>query len=106
MDQPVELHGAQCAKVEDVRFVIDLDLSALGAMQLDGLVHGKRLDLILRSQAELPVAMRHDIARVFDDALDISGMEGSVIIEFTPEFPVSPFEEMRRGAAASGEIVA
>ena len=91
---------------DDIRFVVDLDLSALGAMQLDGLVHGKRLDLILRSHAELPVAMRHDVARVFDDALGVSGMEGSLIIEVIPRFPVSPFEDMKRGAAASGEIVA
>ena len=94
------------AEPEDVRFVVDLDLSALGAMQLDGLVHGKRLDLILRSQTELPASMKRDIARLFDEALGTSGMEGSVIVEVSQAFPVSPLDELRRGAAASGEIVA
>ena len=94
------------AEPEDVRFVVDLDLSTLGAMQLDGLVHGKRLDLILRSQTELPASMKRDIARLFDEALGTSGMEGSVIVEVSQAFPVSPLDELRRGAAASGEIVA
>ena len=52
------------------RFVIDVDLSRLGRLQIDGLVRdgGKHLDLIVRTLSPLPGEMAGDIRQIFQDA--------------------------------------
>jgi hypothetical protein len=63
---------------EKTRFVVEVALSSLGDLQLDGLVRKKRLDLILRSRAPLPAFMRRDIMQIFHDANEITGYRGSI----------------------------
>jgi hypothetical protein len=60
------------------RFLIDLELSRMGEMQLDGLVHKKRFDLILRTRNPMTAEMRQDIKRIFVDAVDSLGMSGVI----------------------------
>jgi len=54
------------------RFLVDLDLSRLGALQLDGLVRSKskRFDLILRSLQPLPEPLRTELRDVFGKSLE------------------------------------
>ena len=84
-------HGAQ--EDEDgeggdpgTRFIVDVELSRLGRMQLDGLVRGgdKRLDLIVRSATPLPAHMRDDIRRIFQDACELTGMKGGATFQCAP----------------------
>lgn len=58
------------------RFVVTLALSRLGNLQLDGLLHAKRLDLILRSDSALAEAARHDLQQRFTNALAGLGLAG------------------------------
>ena len=44
------------------RFLIDLTLSRIGELQLDGLIRPRRFDLILRTRMPLPPEMRHESA--------------------------------------------
>ena len=82
-------HGTQ-EEEEDgdpgTRFIVDVELSRLGRMQLDGLVRGgnKRLDLIVRSTTPLPGHMRDDIRRIFQDACELTGMNGATTFQCTP----------------------
>ena len=82
-------HGTQ-EEEEDgdpgTRFIVDVELSRLGRMQLDGLVRGgnKRLDLIVRSATPLPGHMRDDIRRIFQDACELTGMNGATTFQCTP----------------------
>jgi len=75
------------------RFILDLDLSNLGRMQLDGLVKagGKRVDLIVRTDKPLPKTMRTDIQDIHAEAGKITGMTGAVTFQAAPanfvEFP-------------------
>lgn len=71
---------------DSTRFVIDLDLSNVGRMQLDGLVRDKdkRVDLMVRSDRPLPVRMRDEIRRIFAEANDIAGIGGTVGFQSTP----------------------
>ena len=68
------------------RFVIDLNLSKLGHIQIDGLVgeRGKRLDVVVRTDAPLTPEMRHDIRGLYSNAIEVTGLEGSVGFQAAP----------------------
>ncbi len=70
----------------DTRFVIDLTLTELGHLQIDGLVgnKNKRLDVVLRTDTPLQPHMREDIRRLYTDALELTGLEGSVGFQAAP----------------------
>lgn len=70
----------------DTRFVIDVELSKFGRIQMDGLVRnkGKSLDLIVRSQDPFPESMNDDIRTIFQDAADLTGLKGSVSFQAAP----------------------
>jgi len=58
------------------RFLLDLDFSALGPIQLDGLLHEPRFDLVLRSHRALPEALREDLSAVHREAARLTGLHG------------------------------
>lgn len=71
---------------EGTRFVVDVELSRLGRLQLDGLVRGKkkRFDLILRTARPLPSEMQQDIRRIFVEAGELTGVAGGISFQATP----------------------
>jgi len=74
------------------RFLIQLDLSRLGALQLDGLYkkHDRRLDLIVRTHAALPTAMRHEIAGIFANSALALALKGGVTFHVSDRFAGPP----------------
>lgn len=90
---------------DSTRFVVDLNLSRLGHLQIDGLVgdKNKRLDMVLRTDEPLPARMREDIRRLFTDALDVTGLEGSVGFQAAPgKFVNIP----KRSPGTAGDVMA
>jgi hypothetical protein len=82
------------------RFVIDVNLSRLGRLQLDGLVRdkGKRMDLIVRTREPLPQLMREDIHRLFAEANATTGIGGSIAFQAAPTgFVEIPAESVVQG---------
>jgi len=77
------------------RFVLDLDMTRLGPLQLDGLVRGPRFDLVLRSHEPFDPAMKAEIGALFHNALDGSGLSGDVAFVSSAQFPVSPLSTLR-----------
>jgi len=77
--------------VAETRFLLDLDLSALGALQLDGLIRARRFDLILRGAGRLDAQMRRELASLFHDSLGAVGYAG-----------VLSFQEDRSAAVMTG----
>ena len=75
------------------RFLIDLDLSKLGPLQLDGLARTERLDLIVRTHRALPRDIKAEIARLFEETAERVGLKGQVSFQATPHFPPLPFVE-------------
>ena len=51
------------------RFLVDVNLSRLGRLQLDGLVRPKRLDLIVRSRDALPESLRTELRQIYAGAM-------------------------------------
>ncbi len=84
----------------DSRFLIDVTLSNIGRIQLDGMVgkQEKRLDMIIRTSQPLPKKVRSDMMDIFESANDIVGLNGAmtfqaapdVFVEFSPETSQSP----------------
>ncbi|MCG5243663.1 hypothetical protein MCW82_28205, partial [Azospirillum doebereinerae] len=60
------------------RFLIDVDLSRLGPVQLDGLVRPNHFDLILRSHVALPPELRVELIQVFADSVRALGYTGGL----------------------------
>lgn len=60
------------------RFLIDVEMSRLGPMQLDGLVRPNHFDLILRSHVALPPDLRVELIQVFADSVRAVGYTGGL----------------------------
>jgi len=78
---------------EGTRFVLDVELSNLGHMQIDGLMKSSksRLDLILRTEQPLPDVMRADIQDIAEAAEDVLGLSTAITFQARPEdFVVFP----------------
>jgi len=78
---------------EGTRFVLDVTLSNIGHVQIDGLVKAdnQKLDLIIRSEDPLPDTWRADIAEIFTTAQQLTGLGGGMAFQAAPgnfvEFP-------------------
>ena len=68
------------------RFVLDLDLTNLGRLQLDGLVRTdkKQFDLIIRTNNHLQQAMQNDIRNIFQKAVEQTGNNGGLTFQAAP----------------------
>jgi hypothetical protein len=97
--------GDEGAAKGGLRFVVELDLSRLGPLQLDGLVRGSRFDLIVRTKEPLAAEMRRDILGIFDDGVAASGLTGGVIFRTEPAFALSALDVVAGRDARSDGIV-
>ncbi len=89
---------------DQTRFVVEVEMSRLGDLQLDGLVRENRLDLILRSRAPLPDFMRRDITQIFHEANEITGYRGNISFQASLEWKAMPIEAPEADAT-SGVVV-
>jgi hypothetical protein len=73
-------------KAKGTRFLVDITLSRLGRIQLDGLIRkGERqLDLIVRSDSPFPARMRADILTIYANSADVTGMKGGLNFQANP----------------------
>ena len=60
------------------RFVMDLSLTRMGDVQLDGLVRDNRLDLIVRTQMPISSLMQEAMATAYATALDGTNIYGEI----------------------------
>lgn len=84
------------------RFVVDVDLSRLGRLQLDGLIHDrkKRFDLIVRTDERLPADVQNGIREVFLQTGEWTGTEGGVTFQASPP----NFVELVPAVDADGDL--
>jgi hypothetical protein len=67
------------------RFILNLTLSRMGDLQLDGLMHKKRLDLVLRSSEKLPADIRQEIAKRYTAGIEEVSLQGSITFQTRKE---------------------
>lgn len=66
------------------RFLLDLTLTHIGPLQVDGLAKPNQLDLVIRTPEALPQSLRNDIRSIFLDSAVARGVAGSVIFQVAP----------------------
>ncbi|MCR9257481.1 MAG: hypothetical protein NXI16_15440 [Alphaproteobacteria bacterium] len=75
------------------RFLMDVTLTKLGPLQLDGLVRDKRVDLMLRTARPLPEPTRAGILELYAETMERTGYQGKVSFQHLPELPPLPFPD-------------
>ena len=88
---------------EATRFLLDVELTRLGALQFDGLIQPKRFDMILRSHQALPDWMQLDILKIFENANEAAGSSGQLRFHAANDW--SPLAVALEPAEADGLVV-
>lgn len=80
---------------DGIRFALEAELSRLGPLQLDGLLRGNRLILVLRSHRGLTPELRQELRAVFQRAVTRSRLTGDLSFATTATFLVRPLDGLR-----------
>jgi len=85
------------------RFLVDLDLSRFGPLQLDGMFRreNRSLDMMIRTHAPLSETMRQDLAGLFANANAAMNMAGGLSFQVVKKFP-DPLTAPATGRDKSG----
>lgn len=75
----------QAEKGKGTRFVMDLNLSHMGPVQLDGYTRGQQVDLIVRTQKPFGAGARYEMTQRYIKALEKAGFEGALLFQAQPE---------------------
>lgn len=81
---------------ELMRFAIEVELSGLGPLQLDGMLRGAHLVLVLRSHRGLPQELRQEAGAVCRRALQDWGMTGDLSFATAAQFALTPLSNLRK----------
>ena len=78
------------------RFIIDISLSRIGRLQLDGFLRKKRnqLDLIVRTQQALPREMHAEISKIYRSFLETSKISGQITFHINQSFVEIPIPQL------------
>jgi hypothetical protein len=91
------------------RFVIEIDLSHLGDMQLDGFVkksaNGQYFDLVVRSVRHLPNDVQQGIRQIFEQSLQVTGYKGYVNFQQGSQHFVRPLESVKAALNAGTNTI-
>lgn len=80
----------------NTRFVVEVEMSKLGPMQLDGLVTYPEVWLKLRrtSSSDTDASFTTGLQTLVNGLLESYGLTGGIAVETTPTFPVNPRAEL------------
>ena len=85
------------------RFVLEVELTRLGDLQMDGLVRKTRFDLILRTRRPLSPTMQRDIGEIFQAANEAAGVDGQIVFQSSHDWRPMPLGD---DTLHLGEVVA
>jgi hypothetical protein len=77
------------------RFVLEFEMSRIGALQLDGFIRRRRFDLALRSRTPLAPVLRADITRIFHARIAAAGLAGEIEFATVAQFDIAPLDGLR-----------
>jgi len=70
---------------KQTRFVFDMNLSSMGPVQLDGLLRGRRLDLIVRTENPFSAPMQTHMKDIYTKAMEETELSGKLSFHDAPE---------------------
>jgi hypothetical protein len=77
-----EATNPEAAKAaQQTRFVLDLTLTRLGALQLDGFMQRQQFDLVIRTHQPLGATLEQELRTAFTDALGATGYHGQLLFQ-------------------------
>ncbi len=76
-----EGNGQEQSGADTTRFVLEIELTKMGDLQLDGLIRSKLFDLILRTRRPFSQSMRDEIIRIFSESNHSLGLAGQIVFE-------------------------
>ena len=88
--------GGETRDPGQIRFIIDVRMSRLGPMQLDGFLRKKQLDLVIRSENQLPASLTQELRDSYIQSLANINYVGALAFQFgrqgwlTPQHTGSP----------------
>lgn len=86
---------------DSTRFIMDLALTRMGDVQLDGMVRGKRLDLVVRTQMPVSLPMQDAMRKAYADALSHSDVYGDITFQGDFKHWVQVFKREGRVTASA-----
>lgn len=92
-----EEDGADSDSEAGTRFMIEVTMSRLGPFQFDGLTRNKHLDLVIRTQQELPPDVQETIRAIFGNTISALGFSGTITLRIVSKFDISPIEQIDAG---------
>ncbi len=89
----------QEAESEDTRFVVEVDVSQLGEIQMDGFVRKTgenplHFDLVIRTKQALPADVQQDIMAIYTSTGELTGYQGNIQFQSVKEFPQHPMDDI------------
>lgn len=83
-------------KDKETRFVVDLTMSSIGRLQLDGLIDvgQRRFDMLVRTASTLPDRFRRDILQIFANSNEVLGLTGGLAFRSAPDALIDTTETM------------
>ena len=78
----------------NTRFVVEVEMSQMGPMQLDGLVTYPEIWLKLRRTSTPEPGFTEGLQTLVNSLLESSGLQGGIAVETTPAFTVNPRAEL------------
>ncbi|MGB1548066.1 MAG: hypothetical protein ACPHIA_05990, partial [Alphaproteobacteria bacterium] len=75
------------------RIIVEVSLTRLGEMQLDGFYHARRFDLILRTHHPLPTYMTTEIRSIFENCCESTNLRGDILFRANEPFSPTPLRE-------------
>jgi hypothetical protein len=89
----------QSSDGDDTRFIVEVDLTQLGEIQMDGFIRKPaeqhvHFDLVIRSKTPLPRDIQQDILAIYTATGELTGYQGNLQFQSVVEFPVNPMEEI------------
>lgn len=90
---PVRLYSRRGGRNEDSaegsdrRFIVEVELSELGRVQIDGFFRRPRIDVIVRTQVKLGAEAEGDLSLLFEQAVGAVGLVGELGFKVAATFP-------------------
>lgn len=85
-------------KSDDTRFVVEVELSQMGEIQMDGFVkrHDKDIafDLMIRTLQPMLPDVQREILQIYNHMAELTGYKGQIVFHTVKEFPIHPLEEV------------
>lgn len=81
---------------DNTRFIVEVSLSELGALQFDGFYRkqpeARNLDLIIRAETPLETSLQQEVIGIYSTLIEAAGLGGSLTFQWVRQFPIHPLE--------------